>query len=160
MNKLFFFFFFPFPGSLVSCRGQFLVLFCQLDCLPSSGWPSSPWFLFCQGGRCICALYPRMLRESTCQTDRQGDFWLPLDMENGTFKSLHSQPWAFKKLSVRDCTLSSRNNHIGEYLAFMLLRCILYFSLILSMLVLLHHRSFSYSTYGKIETPRLLKIGI
>lgn len=68
MSRSFFFFFLnsqqeqacflPSPGSLVSCQGQFLVLSCQLDCLPSSGWLSSPWFPLCQGRRCMCALYP------------------------------------------------------------------------------------------------------
>lgn len=63
-----------------------------------------------------------------------------------TPKSLHLQPWAFKRLSVRGCTLSSRNNHIDKHLVFMTLKCVfsinLHFSLILSMLVL-YHRSFS-----------------
>lgn len=57
-----------------------------------------------------------------------------------TPKSLHLQLWAFKRLYVRQCTLSSRNNHTDEHLVFMMLKCILsvkfYFSLIQSMLVL------------------------
>lgn len=41
-----------------------------------------------------------------------------------TSRSLHLKPWAFKKLSVRGYTLSSRNNHIDKHLAFMMLKCV------------------------------------
>lgn len=57
-----------------------------------------------------------------------------------TPKRMPLQLWAFERLSVRRCALSSRNNHADEHLVFMMLKCILsvnlYFSLIVNMLVL------------------------
>lgn len=103
-----FFFFFFFATSklsftpslllLVYCHGQFLVLSCQLDCLSSSGQPSSPWLLFfCQEGCYICALYPWMLREYLSNWQL---VWLLVATWHGEWygECLHLQLWAFKKL--------------------------------------------------------------
>lgn len=62
-----------------------------------------------------------------------------------TPKSLLLQLWAFKRLSVRGCTLSSRNKHMYKHLIVIILKCVFsinfYFPFILPSLVL-YHRSF------------------
>lgn len=48
-----------------------------------------------------------------------------------TPKSLPLQLWAFERLSVRRCALSSRNNHADEHLVFMMLKMYPFCKLIL-----------------------------
>lgn len=53
-------------------------------CLPSSGWSSSLGVFFLSGRTFYMCTLSLSAEERTCQTDRWGDYWLPLDMESDT----------------------------------------------------------------------------